>query len=99
MVGVIPVMSVHNDAGHGAPRAHLVLVEQSGAKQQIPQPSTVEAMIEAQHVIHRLGHHFREVKVISQHSAVARRAVCGHRLALLLRLSTAAVDATPSRSA
>jgi hypothetical protein len=65
-------MSVHNEAVHGGPPAHLVLVEQSGAKQEIPQPSTVEAMIEAEHVIHRLGHHLREVKVINQHTAVAR---------------------------
>jgi hypothetical protein len=70
--GVITVMSVHNDAVHGGPPAHLVLVEQSGAKQEIPQPSTVEAMIEAEHVIHRLGHHLREVKVINRHTAVAR---------------------------
>jgi hypothetical protein len=70
--GVIMVMSVHNDAGHGAPPAHLVLVEQSGAKQEIPQPSTVQAMIEAEQVIDRLGHHLREVKVINQHTAVAR---------------------------
>jgi hypothetical protein len=65
---VITVMSVHN----GTPPAHLVLVEQSGAKQEIPQPSTVQAMIEAQQAIHRLGHHLREVKVISRHTAVAR---------------------------
>jgi hypothetical protein len=70
--GVISVMNANNDAVHGGPRAHLVLVEQSGAKQEIPQPSTVAAMIEAQQVIDRLGHHLREVKVISQHTAVAR---------------------------
>jgi len=64
-------MSVHNK-GLGAPPAHLVLVEQSGAKQEIPQPSTVQAMIEAQQAIHRLGHQLRQVKVISQHTAVAR---------------------------
>jgi hypothetical protein len=69
---VITVMSVHNGPGHGAPPVHLVLVEQSGAKREIPQPSTVEAMIEAQQTIHRLGHHLREVKVISRHTAVAR---------------------------
>jgi hypothetical protein len=68
-LGVITGMSVQNDA---RPSAHLVLVEQSGAKQEIPQPSTVQAMIEAQEVIHRLGHQLREVKVISQHTAVAR---------------------------
>jgi hypothetical protein len=64
-------MSVHSE-GLGASPAHLVLVEQSGAKQEIPQPSTVQAMIEAQQAIHRLGHQLREVKVISQHTAVAR---------------------------
>jgi hypothetical protein len=69
---VITVMSEHNDAGHAAPPAHLVLVEQSGAKQEIPQPSTVQAMIEAEQVIHRLGHNLREVKVINQHTAIAR---------------------------
>ena len=65
-------MRGHNGAWQGAPPAHLVLVEQSGAKQEIPQPSTVQAMIEAQQAIHRLGHQLREVKVISQHTAVAR---------------------------
>jgi hypothetical protein len=65
-------MSEHNVTVQGAPPAHLVLVEQSGAKQEIPQPSAVQAMIEAQQVIHRLGDHLREVKVISQHTAIAR---------------------------
>jgi hypothetical protein len=69
---VITVMNDHNDPGHAAPPVHLVLVEQSGAKQEIPQPSTAQAMIEAQQAIHRIGHHLREVKVISRHTAVAR---------------------------
>jgi hypothetical protein len=69
---VITVMTDHNDPGHAAPPVHLVLVEQSGAKQEIPQPSTDQAMIEAEQAIHRLGHHLREVKVISRHTAVAR---------------------------
>jgi len=69
---VIAVMSEHNGPGHAAPPAYLVLVEQSGAKQEIPQPSTAQAMIEAQQAIDRLGHHLREVKVISRHTAVAR---------------------------
>jgi hypothetical protein len=70
--GVIKGMSGHNGAGHGASPAHLVLVEQSGAKQEIPQPSTVQAMIEARQAIHRHGDHLREVKVVSRHTAVAR---------------------------
>lgn len=69
---VITVMSDHNGPRHDTPPAHLVLVEQSGAKQEIPQLSTAQAMIEAQQAIHRLGHHLREVKVISRHTVVAR---------------------------
>jgi hypothetical protein len=52
--------------------AHLVLVEQSGAKQEIPQPSTVQAMIEAEQAMVRDDGHLRQIKVISQHTAVAR---------------------------
>jgi hypothetical protein len=69
---VITVMTDHSGPGHAAPPAHLVLVEQSGAKQEIPQPSTDQAMIEAEQAIRRLGRHLREVKVISRHTAVAR---------------------------
>ena len=70
--GVITGMNVHTDPAHGAPPAHLVLVEQSGAKQQIPQPSAAQAMIEAQQAMHRPGRHLREIKVISRHTAIAR---------------------------
>jgi hypothetical protein len=49
-----------------------VLVEQSGAKQEIPQPSTAQAMIEAEQAICDHGSHLREIKVISRHTAVAR---------------------------
>lgn len=52
--------------------ARLVLVEQSGAKHDIPQPSTGHAMVKAQQVMHRPGSHLREVKVVSQHDAIAR---------------------------
>jgi diadenosine tetraphosphate (Ap4A) HIT family hydrolase len=52
--------------------AHLVLVDQSGAKQSIPQPSTARAMLEAERAIRRLGRRLREVKVISRNHAVAR---------------------------
>jgi hypothetical protein len=65
-------MRGHNDAGRGDRTAHLVLIEQSGTKQQIPQPSTVDAMIEAEQAMHRPGRHLREVKVVSRHKAVAR---------------------------
>jgi hypothetical protein len=52
--------------------AHLVLVEQSGAKREIPQPSTAQAMIEAEQAMQDHGSHLRQVKVISQHRAIAR---------------------------
>jgi hypothetical protein len=51
---------------------HLVLVDRSGAKQDIPQPSTARAMLEAERAIRRLGRRLREVKVISQNTAIAR---------------------------
>ncbi len=58
-------------AGNGHP-ANLILVEQSGAKHEIPQPSPADGMIEAQEAMHRFGQQLREVKVISQHTAIAR---------------------------
>lgn len=51
--------------------ARLVLVEQSGEKHDIPQPSTGHAMVKAQQAMHRPGH-LREVKVVSQKEAIAR---------------------------
>jgi hypothetical protein len=65
-------MSVLNDGWRRALPAHLVLVEQSGTKHDIPQPSTVEAMIEAEHAMHHPRCQLREVKVVSMHTAVAR---------------------------
>jgi len=65
-------MSIHNAAGREAGPAHLVLVEQSGAKHDIPQPSTIEAMIEAEHAMDRPSCLLRQVKVVSMHTAVAR---------------------------
>jgi hypothetical protein len=53
-------------------KTHLVLVEQSGAKHDIPQPSTRHAMVKAQQVMHRSDSHLREVKVVRKHTAVAR---------------------------
>ena len=52
--------------------ARLVLVEQSGTKHDIPQPSTIEAMIEAEHAMDRPGCLLRQVKVVTMHTAVAR---------------------------
>jgi hypothetical protein len=61
-------MTIHNAVGP----AHLVLVEQSGAKHDIPQPSTLKAMIEAEHVMDHPGWLLRQVKVVTRHTAVAR---------------------------
>jgi hypothetical protein len=59
------------DAGATRP-ASLILVEQSGVKHEIPQASPGVGIIEAEQVIH--GHRvaLREVKVVSQHQAIAR---------------------------
>jgi hypothetical protein len=65
-------MSAHNHPECGSRVAHLVLIEQSGLKHNIPQPSTVEAMIEAEHAMHSASWPLRQVKVVSQHTAVAR---------------------------
>ena len=65
-------MTIHNAAGRDVGPAHLVLVEQSGAKHDIPQPSTLEAMIEAEHVMDHPGWLLRQVKVVTMHTAVAR---------------------------
>jgi hypothetical protein len=69
---VLPIVSDRSDAVPGACSAHLILVEQSGAKRQIPQPSAVSGMIEAEQAMHRHGLHLREIKVVSQHQAIAR---------------------------
>jgi hypothetical protein len=63
-----------SDAGRGAPPrpAKLILVEQSGAKREIPQPSAASGMIEAEQAMHRHGNRLREVKVVSLHQAIAR---------------------------
>jgi hypothetical protein len=70
--GVINDVSTYIDApGHARP-ANLVLVEQSGAKHEIPQSSPGDGMIEAEQVMHDPGLRLREVKVVSEHRAIAR---------------------------
>lgn len=69
-----------NDAGPPAaaqgpllPRpANLILIEQSGVKREIPQPSAASGILEAEEAMHRHGSQLREVKVVSRHQAVAR---------------------------
>ena len=52
--------------------ANLILIEQSGTKREIPQPSAIEGMIEAEQAMQNHGGQLREVKVVSRHQAIAR---------------------------
>jgi hypothetical protein len=65
-------MNVPSDAVEDVPRASLILVEQSGAKREIPQPSPVSAMVAAEQVMQRHGLRLREVKLVSERRAIAR---------------------------
>ena len=71
-------MTDSSDAPRPAPRrrpprpANLILIEQSGVKREIPQPSAASGIIEAEQAMHRLGGQLREVKVVSRHRAIAR---------------------------
>jgi len=53
-------------------RRALILVEQSGVKREIPQPSAATGIIEAEQAMHRHGNQLREIKVVSRHRAIAR---------------------------
>jgi hypothetical protein len=67
-----------SDAGRAAAQRHpdrpanLILVEQSGVKREIPQPSAASGIIEAEQAMQRHGNRLREVKVVSRHQAIAR---------------------------
>lgn len=67
-----------SDAARAVPPRHpdrpanLILVEQSGVKREIPQPSAASGIIEAEQAMHRHGNQLREVKVVSRHQAIAR---------------------------
>jgi hypothetical protein len=52
--------------------ANLILVEQSGVKREIPQPSAIDGIIQAEQAIQSHGRQLREVKVVSRHQAIAR---------------------------
>jgi hypothetical protein len=52
--------------------ANLILIEQSGAKREIPQLSAASGIIEAEQAMFRDGSRLREVKVVSRHRAIAR---------------------------
>lgn len=65
-------MNERNEAPGDARSASLILVEQSGVKHEIPQVSPVIGIIEAEQAMHGHGVPLREVKVVSQHQAIAR---------------------------
>jgi hypothetical protein len=69
---VIHSVKAHSDTSGDARPANLVLVEQSGAKHEIAQPSPGDGMAEAEQAMHDPGLHLREVKVVSEHKAIAR---------------------------
>ena len=52
--------------------ANLILIEQSGAKREIPQPSAIEGMIETKQAMQNHDSQLREVKVVSRHQTIAR---------------------------
>ncbi len=71
-------MTDSSDAERAAPPrrpsrpANLILIEQSGTKWEIPQPSAATGIIEAEQAMHRHGSRLREIKVVSRHRAIAR---------------------------
>jgi hypothetical protein len=65
-------MTERTDAAGNVGLANLILIEQSGAKHEIPQSSFVNGMIEAEQAMQRRGRQLREIKVVSQHTAIAR---------------------------
>ena len=66
------MVSAHNDADGDDCPASLILVEQSGAKHEIPQLSCATGIAGAEQAMRRSGLCLREVKVVSQHRAIAR---------------------------
>lgn len=60
-----------NPAGEARP-ANLILIEQSGAKREIPQPSPLDGMAGAEQAMHEHGNQLREVKLVSEKKAIAR---------------------------
>ena len=65
-------MNGRRETGTGSGTAFLVLIDQSGAKREVPLPSAGKGMIAAEQALRRRGRHLREVKLVSQNKAVAR---------------------------
>ena len=70
--GSLRVVSARNGAAGAVRPARLILIEQSGAKHEIPQFSPVAGMAEAEQAMRRHGLRLREIKVVCQHRAIAR---------------------------
>lgn len=66
------MVSERDRTGRTAHPVRLILIEQSGAKHEIPQLSPLTGMAEAERAMRRHGRHLREVKVVSHHRAIAR---------------------------
>ena len=75
--GGLRVVSDREDAAGTARPASLILIEQSGVKHEIPQPSCGAGMAVAEQAMRRHGLHLREVKVVSEHRAIARWKAAG----------------------
>jgi hypothetical protein len=65
-------MNMPSASVEDVPRASLILVEQSGAKREIPQPSPVIGMIAAERAMRAHSPRLRQVKLVSQRRAIAR---------------------------
>ncbi len=65
-------MSEHSDTAGKGHRANLILIEQSGTKHEIPLAGEDSGIMEAEQAMHRDGLRLREVKVVSEHKAIAR---------------------------
>jgi hypothetical protein len=69
---VLQDVSIRTDSPENARPAHLILVEQSGVKRDIPQPSAANGILEAEEAMQRDNGRLREIKVVSRHKAIAR---------------------------
>lgn len=52
--------------------ANLILVEQSGIKHEICEPSATDGLLEAEQAMRSSGRSLREIKLVSRHTALAR---------------------------
>lgn len=64
-----------NDREHLDPKtrpANLILVEQSGTKHEISEPSAGDGILEAEQAMRSCERPLREIKLVSRHTALAR---------------------------